>query len=213
MKRAALYGRVSTGEQNEGMQVREMLDSCEQRTWKPTPFLDHGVSGSKEKRPALDRMMAEVRRGKFDVVMVYKFDRFARSLRHLILALEEFQALGVEFVSVRDQVDTTTAAGRLMFQIIGAFAEFEREVIRERVKSGMANRQSTLRETGWFVSNKGHRRTSLGRPRVVADVATIRKLRDQRCSWAEISQALGVSKDTARRAFLRGAKGLNSLVV
>jgi DNA invertase Pin-like site-specific DNA recombinase len=199
MKRAALYGRVSTGEQDEGMQVAEMIQRCEVRTWQPTPFLDHGISGSKEKRPALDRMMAEVRRGKFDVVMVYKFDRFARSLRHLILALEEFQALGVAFVSVRDDVDTTTATGRLMFHIIGAFAEFEREVIRERVKSGIAH-----------VRAKGR---SWGRPRAEVSADEIARLRAQGCSWAEIASGTGVSKDTCRRIALRGAKTPNSMVV
>jgi len=139
MKRAALYARVSTGEQDEGMQIRDMATEAEHRGWEHTIFPEPGVSGSKEKRPVLDRMMADVRRRKFDVVMVWKFDRFARSLRHLVNALEEFHELGVEFVSVKDQVDTTTAAGRLMFQIIGAFAEFERECIRERVRSGIAN--------------------------------------------------------------------------
>jgi len=214
MKRAALYGRVSTGEQDEGMQVREMLDSCELRKWKPTPFLDHGVSGSKEKRPGLDRLMAEVRRGRFDVVMVYKFDRFARSLRHLILALDEFKALGVEFVSLRDQIDTTTAAGMFMYQIIGAVAQFELAMIRERVKSGVDDRQKQLQDHGYFIAKKtGRRCTKWGRPRVEANAAEIVKLRANGCSWAEIASGLGISKDTCRRVALRGAKTQNSLLV
>jgi DNA invertase Pin-like site-specific DNA recombinase len=185
MKRAALYARVSTGEQDEGMQVREMMAGSDLRGWQQTRFLDHGFSGAKEKRPALDQMMNEVRRGKFDVVMVWKFDRFARSLRHLIMALDEFNALGVEFVSVRDHVDTTTAAGRLMFQVIGAFAEFEREVIRERVKSGIAHARAN--GAGW------------GRPRVGVDLAQISERRARGESWATISAALGIGKDSCRR--------------
>lgn len=187
MKRAALYARVSTGEQDEGMQVREMTEGAERRGWEITIFPEPGVSGSKEKRPVLDRMMAEVRRGKFDAVMVYKFDRFARSLRHLILALDEFNALGVEFVSMRDQVDTATPAGRLMFQIIGAFAEFEREVIRERVKSGIAHVRANGR--GW------------GRPRVGFDITQVSERRARGESWATIAAAVGVSKDTCRRTW------------
>jgi DNA invertase Pin-like site-specific DNA recombinase len=199
MKRAALYARVSTGEQDEGMQLREMTQEAEVRGWHPTVFPEPGVSGAKESRPVLDRMMAEVRRRKFDIVMVYKFDRFARSLRHLIMALEEFEALGVEFISVRDRVDTTTPSGRLMFQIIGAFAEFERAVIRERVKSGIAH-----------VRAKGQR---WGRPRAEVNADEIARLRAQGCSWAEIASGTGVSKDTCRRIALRGAKTPNSLVV
>jgi DNA invertase Pin-like site-specific DNA recombinase len=167
------------------MQVREMAEEAKRRGWSAEIFPDPGVSGAKEKRPGLDRMMADVRRRKFDVVMVYKFDRFARSLRHLILALEEFNALGVEFVSVKDNVDTTTPGGRLMFQIIGAFAEFEREVIRERVKSGIAHARANGK--GW------------GRPRVGADLAQISERRARGESWATIAAALGVSKDSCRR--------------
>jgi len=192
-KRAALYARVSTGEQDEGMQVREMVQEAEARGWSVEIFPESGVSGSKEKRPVLDRMMAEVRRRKFDVVMVWKFDRFARSLRHLIIALEEFDVLGVEFVSVRDRIDTTTAQGRLMFQIIGAFAEFEREVIRERVRSGIDNARA-----------KGSR---LGRPRVFVDVDYIRKRRAMGASWDAIAVEMKVSRESCRRALLGAAKG------
>ena len=194
MKRAALYGRVSTGEQNEGMQVADMLAVCELRHWKPTPFLDHGFSGSKESRPALDRMMAEVRRGQFEYVMVWKFDRFARSLRQLILALDEFDALGVGFVSVRDQIDTTTANGRLMYHITGAFAEFERAIIQERVRAGLAHARA----------NGKH----LGRPRVFVDAAYIRKRRKQGVPWGEIASEMKVSRATCVRALRIVSKGL-----
>ena len=174
------------------MQVRDMLASCELRQWKPTPFLDHGFSGAKESRPALDRMMAEVRCGRFDFVMVWKFDRFARSLRQLILALDEFDALGVGFVSVRDQIDTTTANGRLMYHITGAFAEFERAIIRERVKAGLAHARA-----------KGKQ---LGRPRAFVDASYIRKRRRQGTPWNVIAAEMKVSRATCVRALQNVSK-------
>jgi DNA invertase Pin-like site-specific DNA recombinase len=192
MKRAALYGRVSTEEQDEGMQIREMRERCQSRQWDAMEFIDHGISGGKENRPALDEMMKQVRRGKFEVVMVYKFDRFARSLRQLILALEEFDALGVAFVSLHDDVDTTTPSGRLMFHMIGAFAEFERACIRERVKSGLAHARA----------NGKH----LGRPRAFVDAAYIRKRRGQGTAWDVIARELKVSKETCRRALQNASK-------
>src|SRR5690349_9736298 len=119
------------------MQLREMQEFANSRNWELELFPDVGQSGGKESRPELDRMMQLVRRRKCDVVLVYKFDRFARSLRHLLNALAEFDALGIAFISLHDNIDTTTPSGRLMFQIIGAFAEFERAMIRARVKSGI----------------------------------------------------------------------------
>jgi DNA invertase Pin-like site-specific DNA recombinase len=194
MKRAALYGRVSTGEQNEGMQIREMRERCQARSWEAFEFLDHGISGAKESRPALDEMMKQIRRGKFAVVMVYKFDRFARSLRQLILALAEFDALGVAFVSVHDDLDTTTPSGRLMFHMIGAFAEFERACIRERVLSGVAHARA-----------KG---VTLGRPRAFVDVSYIRKRRQQGTAWGAIARELKVSRATCQRALQNASKAL-----
>src|SRR5579864_9154514 len=105
---AFLYGRVSTEDQSESMQTREMLETCKRRGWTSELFSDHGISGAKESRPELDRMMSLARKRKCDVVMVYRFDRFARSLRQLVNALAEFESLGIQFVSVREQVDTTT---------------------------------------------------------------------------------------------------------
>jgi DNA invertase Pin-like site-specific DNA recombinase len=148
------------------------------------------MSGAKEKRPGLDRMMDLVRRGKCDVVMVYKFDRFARSLTHLLRALEEFDSLGGAFVSLRDNVDTTTASGRLMFQIIGAFAEFERSIIRERVKSGVAHARA-----------KGIR---LGRPKVDVDREKLALLRAQGLSIRGIAGRMDVSRGTVERVLAEG---------
>jgi len=103
-------------------------------------FIDQGISGSKESRPAMNRMMADSRRRKFDCVLVYRYDRFARSLRHLVNALCEFDSLGIHFVSLHEGVDTSTAQGRLVFGIFASISEFERELIRSRVRSGFAQR-------------------------------------------------------------------------
>jgi len=176
--RAFLYARVSTGEQDTGMQLREMIEFSERRGWQTEVFTD-SASGAKEKRPGLDQMMALARKRKCDVVLVYKFDRFARSLSYLLRSLDEFNALGIAFVSLHDNLDTTTPAGRLMFQIVGAFAEFEREIIRQRVRSGVAHARS-----------QGIR---LGRPRIVADRDKAVSLRAQGESLRAIGKRLGIS--------------------
>ena len=185
--RAALYGRVSTLDQNAGMQVADFQEFCQRRGWKVADqYLDLGVSGAKERRPQLDRLMADARRRRFDVVICWKLDRMGRSLRHLVNLLAEFEALGVALVSLRDNLDLTTPSGRLMFQVIGAMAEFERSLIQERVKAGIRN--SRARGKRW------------GRPRVAVDRVRIRARRAQGDSWATICRELNVSKGTAQRA-------------
>jgi DNA invertase Pin-like site-specific DNA recombinase len=183
--RAFLYARVSTGEQNEGMQVREMLELAERRGWTPEVFTDVGWSGGKETRPELDRMMQLVRRGKCEVVLVYRFDRFARSTRHLVNTLDEFKARKVQFVSVHESIDTTTPMGTFAFQIFAAIAEFERAIIRERIKSGIAHARA--------------RGIRLGRPRRVADALKIRMLRSAGEPWHAVAKQAGVSIATAKR--------------
>ena len=183
---AFLYARVSTGEQNEGMQLREMREFAERRNWQVEIFPDVGQSGAKDSRPELDRMMALVRKRKCDVVVVYRFDRFARSTRQLVNALDEFNVLGVQFVSLHENIDTTTPVGRLAFHIFAAIAEFERELIRERVRSGVA-----------YARAKGKR---LGRPRVDLDREKITQLRALGASTRAIAEALGVSHVTISRA-------------
>jgi len=137
--RTAIYGRVSTSAQDTNLQMREVRQFVQRRGWKVVEeYTDKGISGSKEKRPALDKMMADAKRRRFDAVVVYRYDRFARSLRHLVNALEEFRALGIEFVSIHEGVDTSTPNGRLVFGIFASIAEFERELIRARVRSGLA---------------------------------------------------------------------------
>ena len=144
------------------------------------------MTGSKDSRPALNRLMTDAQRRKFDAVLVWKLDRFGRSLRHLVNALAELEALGPTFISLRDNLDLSTPSGRLMFQIIGAMAEFERALIQERVRAGLRNARA-----------KGRR---LGRPRVIVDASQIASLRAQGHSWAQITDEIGVSKGTAQRA-------------
>ena len=135
--RAAIYARVSTANngQDPTMQTRELEEYCQRRGWELTGcYVDNGISGSKESRPELDRLMADARQRKLDVVLVWKLDRFGRSLKHLVNALAEFEALGITFASLKDNLDLSTPSGRLMFQIIGAMAEFEKSLIQERVR-------------------------------------------------------------------------------
>jgi DNA invertase Pin-like site-specific DNA recombinase len=147
---------------------------------------DQGVSGSKESRPELNRLMADAHRRRFDAILVWKIDRFGRSLKHLVNALADLAAYGIAFVGLRDNLDLSTPSGRLMFQIIGAMAEFERALIQERVKAGLRNAQV-----------KG---TRLGRPRRVVDTSRIADLRASGASWRAISRQLGVGLGTLYRA-------------
>ena len=141
--RVALYARVSTlNGQNPETQLVELREYASRRGWQPTgEFIDSGVSGSKDSRPALNKLMAHAHQRRFDAILVWKLDRFGRSLKHLVTTLAELEALGVTFVSLKDNWDLSTPSGRLMFQIIGAMAESERELIRERIKAGMRRRR------------------------------------------------------------------------
>src|SRR6202167_6023927 len=140
--RAAIYARVSTTGQGQSpeMQVRELREYCERRGWQIAgEFVDSGISGAKDSRPELNKLMAEAHHRRFDAVVVWKFDRFARSVSHLLRALETFQSLGIEFVSLSEQMDTSTPTGKLVFTVLGAVAELERSLIAERVKAGLRN--------------------------------------------------------------------------
>src|SRR6266404_5820906 len=131
--RAAIYAWVSTSRgQDVGMQLSELREFCRHRNWKlASEFVDKGISGAEDSRPELSRLMAEAHRGKFSVVAVWKFDRFARSVSHLLRALETFRSLGIEFVSLSEQISTDTPAGKMVFTVIGAVAELERSLIGE----------------------------------------------------------------------------------
>jgi DNA invertase Pin-like site-specific DNA recombinase len=189
--RVALYARVSTlNNQDPEMQLSELREYAGHRSLQITnEYTDQGFSGCKESRPALNRLMADACRRRFDAVLVWKIDRFGRSLKHLVNSLAELAALGVAFISLRDNLDLSTPSGRLMFQIIGAMAEFERALIQERVRAGLRNARA-----------KGKR---LGRPRAVVDITNLANLRSQGLSWSQITLATGISKGTAQRAMTR----------
>jgi len=148
--------------------------------------VDAGVSGAKERRPQLDRLIADAHKRRFDVVVVWKFDRFARSVSHLLRALETFRALGIEFVSLSEQVDTSTPTGKMIFTVLGAVAELERSLIAERVRAGLRHARA-----------KGKR---LGRPTKHVDPAKVAALRAQGVSWRKVGLRLGVSPATAYAA-------------
>ncbi len=179
--KAALYARVSTlNSQDPTMQVRELEEYCVRRGWRAVrAYIDAGVSGTREKRPGLDKLMSDAKQRKFDAVLVWKLDRWGRSLRHLVNSLAELEALGIVFVSLKDNLDLSTPSGRLMFQIIGAMAEFERSLIVERVRAGLRNARA-----------KGKR---LGRPPLVVDRAQMARLRTQGRSIRQIATELGCS--------------------
>jgi DNA invertase Pin-like site-specific DNA recombinase len=171
------------------LQLVELREYVARRGWKLAgEYVDHGVSGSQESRPALNRLMNDARQRRWDVIAVWKLDRFARSVKHVVVALSEFEALGITFVSLKDNLDLTTPSGRFMFQIIAAFGELERAIIAERVKAGLQN-----------AKRRGKR---LGRPQVTVDLALIGSLRSSGAAWRQISSRLGVSVRTIRRVAL-----------
>ncbi|MBZ5701015.1 MAG: recombinase family protein [Acidobacteriia bacterium] len=191
--RVAIYARVSTigHGQSPEMQTHELREYCQRRGWELAgEYVDAGVSGAKDRRPELDRMMADAHRRKFDVVAVWKFDRFARSVSHLLRALDTFRALGVEFVSLSESLDTATPAGRMVFTVLGAVAELERSLIVERVRAGLRNARA-----------KGKR---LGRPRVAVDVRRIAALRAQGLGWKKIAREIGIGVSTVLRVAREG---------
>jgi DNA invertase Pin-like site-specific DNA recombinase len=170
------------------MQTRELRQFAEARGWNVAgEYIDAGVSGTKDSRPELNKLMADAHKRRFDVVCVWRFDRFARSVSHLLRALETFKALGIDFVSFSEQMDTSTPAGKMVFTVLGAVAELERSLTVERVRAGLRNARA-----------KGK---SLGRPRVTVDAAKIASLRTSGTSWQTITRQLGISAGTAKRAF------------
>jgi DNA invertase Pin-like site-specific DNA recombinase len=192
--RVALYARVSTLHgQHPEMQLSELREYAARRGWKiVAEYCDEGISGSKESRPELNRLMADAHRRKFEVVLVWKIDRFGRSLRHLVNALADLDAYGVAFISLRDNLDLSTPSGRLMFQVIGAMSEFERALIQERVRAGLRSAKA-----------RGQR---LGRPPRCVDTAQITSLRASGASWRQVSEQMGIGVGTACRALQSPSK-------
>jgi DNA invertase Pin-like site-specific DNA recombinase len=186
-KRVVLYARVSTTlGQDPELQLMELRTFAQARGWEVAgEYVDRGISGSKERRPQLDLLMSAAHTRQFDVLLVWKLDRFARSLKHLVTAIAEFEALGIQFVSLRDNLDLTTPSGRLMFHVIGAMAEFERSLIQERVRAGLRNAVA-----------KGKR---LGRPRISVPTAKVLRLRREGLSWSQIAKSTKLSKTTLMR--------------
>src|SRR6202161_207163 len=178
--RTAIYARVSTANngQDSSMQTRELREYCKLRGWKfAGEYVDEGISGTKDSRPELNRLMADAHRRSFDAVVVWRFDRFARSVSHLLRALETFKALGVDFVSFSEQMDTSTPAGKMVFTVLGAVAELERSLIAERVKAGLRNARA-----------KGK---TLGRPKKTVDDSRIVALRARGRTIREIADEIG----------------------
>lgn len=191
--KAALYARVSTRDQSADMQRSEFREYCMRREWEiAAEYCEMGVSGSRASRPQLNRMMAEAKRRQFDAVVVYRLDRLARSLKQLINVLDEFRALGIEFVSLHDQIDTSTPAGKLQFSILGAFAEFERGIIQERVRSGI----EAARKSG----------KQLGRPKLTIDKNLVLGLIDGGVPLRGISKQLNISVASVHRIGRQGVQ-------
>jgi DNA invertase Pin-like site-specific DNA recombinase len=199
-KTAALYARVSTLEQNCGLQLDELRRYANRRFGGVIEFVDVGVSGTERRRPQLDALMQGARKRQFDAVIVWKFDRFGRSLKHLLDSLEEFQALGIDFVSLTEGIDTTTPSGQLLFGIFGAVAQFERDLIVERVRAGIAHARSLGKQ--------------IGRPLVHVDPGPIIHLRIEGFSLREIAWKLDIPVSRVRRALARnGSSGVQEAPV
>jgi len=186
---AAVYSRVSTigHGQDPAMQTRELREYCERRGWEIfQSYVDEGVSGKKDSRPQLNRLMADAHARRFDVVVVWRFDRFSRSVSHLCRTLETFRALRIDFVSMMEQIDTTTPAGTFVFHVLAAVAQSERETTVERVRAGLRNARA-----------KGKR---LGRPTKPVDVDRINSLRVSGHSWRSIASQMKLSVGTVYAA-------------
>jgi len=178
--RVALYARVSTTDQSTESQLLDLRRYTRERGWNSfKEYVDEGISGTKDSRPALNELMNDAKKRRFDVVLVWRFDRFARSTKHLILALEEFKNLGIDFVSYQENIDTSSPLGSAIFTIISAVAQLERDIIAERVKAGLRR----ARENG----------KKLGRPEVAVDLNKIQELREQGLSLRAIASQVGIS--------------------
>ena len=186
--RVALYARVSTNGkgQDVNLQLKDLQEYAEARGWQVfQEYVDDGISGRKDSRPSLDCLMNDSKKKRFDVVAVWRFDRFARSTRHLVTALEEFRHLGIDFVSYRENIDTSSPMGKAMFTIASAFSELEADLIRERVTAGIAN-----------AKRKGKR---IGRPRANVDKFKIHELKNGGLPIRAIAEQMGLSKSLVHK--------------
>lgn len=183
--RIALYARVSTKDQSCDLQLRDLRTYCAVRGFEAAhEYVDVGQSGAKDSRPELDKLMDDARKRKFDAILVWRFDRFARSTKHLLLALEEFRSLGVQFISYNENIDTSSPLGQALFTIVSAVAQLERDLIRERVSAGIRNARA-----------KGRK---FGRPVRAVDRGRILEMRAEGQSLRRIAESLGVGYGTVR---------------
>jgi DNA invertase Pin-like site-specific DNA recombinase len=193
MKAAAIYTRVSTSaNQSVEMQLRDLRQLAQQRGFEiVAEYCDEGFSGSSDSRPQLDRMLADAQKGKFSAILIWRLDRLGRSLQHLVRLFENFRVWNIALISYGEGLDFSTSMGKLFYQLSGAFAEFERDCIRERVKAGLRNAKA-----------KG---VKLGRKRVSLDLAAIQALRAEGHSISTIAQRTGYSTGSIFRTLKRAA--------
>ena len=191
--RVALYARVSTTDQSTDSQLLDLRRYTQERNWHVfREYCDNGISGTKDSRPALNELMNDAKKRRFDVVLVWRFDRFARSTKHLILALEEFKNLGIDFVSYQENIDTSSPLGSAIFTIISAVAQLERDIIAERVKAGLRRAKAQGKK--------------LGRPRASIDLEKLHRLHCEGLSHRQIAAHLGISHASVGR-MLRNTNG------
>jgi len=183
--RVAIYARVSTKDQSCDLQVRDLKAYCTARELAIfRQYIDSGESGAKGSRPKLNELMADARKRKFDAILVWRFDRFARSTKHLLLALEEFRSLGIQFISYQENIDTTSPLGQALFTIVSAVAQLERDLIRERVSAGIRHARACGKQ--------------LGRPRRIVNQDEIVRLQAEGASLRQIAKKLGIGYGTVR---------------
>lgn len=189
--RAAAYARVSTTDQDNSVQVRELTEYIARRGWQLAGVYQDQFSGAKVSRPGLDRLMADARRRRFDAILVWKLDRFGRSLAHCVAAIQELTAFGIRFIAVSQGLDTDQAnpTARLLLHILASVAEFERELIRERVAAGMRNAKANGTRSG----------RPIGRPRRIFDHDEVVRLRRQGMSIEKIARRMGLGVGTVVR--------------
>src|ERR1039458_8370861 len=191
--RIGIYARVSTKDQSCQLQVRDLRAYCTARGFDLVrEYVDVGQSGAKDSRPELNKLMDDARKGQFDAIVVWRFDRFARSTKHLLSALEEFRSLGIQFISYQENIDTSSALGQALFTIVSAVAQLERDLIRERVSAGIRNARANGKK--------------LGRPKSTVDRERILELKEQGLSLRQIAATLGVGYGTVRERLVTSRK-------
>ncbi len=191
--RIGIYARVSTKDQSCELQIRDLRAYSAARGFDLVrEYVDVGQSGAKDSRPELNILMDDARKRQFDIIIVWRFDRFARSTKHLLAALEEFRSLGIQFISYQENVDTSTPLGQALFTIVSAVAQLERDLIRERVSAGIRNARANGKK--------------LGRPKTLVDQAQVRQLKEQGHSLQQIATNLGIGYGTVRSLLLAAHK-------